>query len=101
MVSTDLKPPRYQAKHKVITDLFRQVPTKVEAEQFKLSQEKVDFFKQNGYLPNNKILNQEQLDQLRTSLEDIVQGKNPFKDELISGSTIEPQKGFAYFQGAW
>ena len=101
MVSTDLKPPRYQAKHKVITDLFRQVPTKVEAEQFKLSQEKVDFFKQNGYLPNNKILNQEQLDQLRTSLEDIVHGKNPFKDELISGSTIEPQKGFAYFQGAW
>ena len=74
MVSTELTPPRYQAKHKVITNLFRQIPTKAEAEQFKLPQEKVEFFKQNGYLPNNKILNQEQLDQLRISLEDIVSG---------------------------
>lgn len=101
MVSATMQAPRYQSKHKMITNMFSPVPSKKDAEKFKLSNAQINFFHQNGYLPNNKILDQTQLEQLRTSLEDIVYGRNPFKNDLVGNAVIEPEKGFAYFQGAW
>ncbi|MFW5887079.1 MAG: phytanoyl-CoA dioxygenase family protein, partial [Bacteroidota bacterium] len=70
--------------HGLVSDLFKWPGTREEWEQYKLTKEQVDFFKENGYLANVKLLEESQVDQLREELEQISDPNHP-KHDLFYG----------------
>ena len=46
--------------HNLVSDIFRKPESKKEWQQYKLSDEQVDFFKEYGYLANVKMLDEKQ-----------------------------------------
>ena len=73
-------------------------------EQFKLSAEQVAFFEEHGYLAGVKILDDEQVDQLRDELATLVDSKHPSHDlfyEYHSNESADPSKVLFHALGAW
>ena len=50
--------------HHLITDMFTIPNTNKEWEQYKLSEEQIAFFHENGYISGIKLLNEEQVEHL-------------------------------------
>jgi hypothetical protein len=64
--------------HSTISDLFPTLSPKLMFEKYKLSDEQVNFFNENGYLANVRILdNDQQIDQLLAELEQIMDPTHP------------------------
>jgi hypothetical protein len=57
--------------HHLITNMFRWPATEKEWEQYRLSKEQIDFFKENGFLAGVKMLDEEQIQTLRDQLNDL------------------------------
>jgi ectoine hydroxylase-related dioxygenase (phytanoyl-CoA dioxygenase family) len=82
---------------------FPKLVSITDAEPFKLSEEHVAFFRENGYLPRVEILTGDQVARLRDGLEDIVNQRNGREDELMGADTIDApgERKLTYMQGAW
>jgi hypothetical protein len=50
--------------HHLITNLFEWPTTEEDWEQYKLSQEQIDFFNENGFLAGIKMLDENQIERL-------------------------------------
>ena len=57
--------------HHAITGMFPLPKAKTDWEQYRLSQEQVEFFDANGYLAGIKMLNEDQLEALREEVSDL------------------------------
>lgn len=72
--------------------------------RFELSTDQIDFFKANGYLAGIKILNDEQVDALRSDLDGLMepeQAANPLFYEYNLNESSEPDKRLFHALGAW
>lgn len=90
--------------HHPVSDLFSTPNSKEEWERFKLSEEQVSFFDQNGYLSGIRILTDEQVEMLREQLNDLMnpnhEGHHLFY-EFHSNESNDPSKVLFHALGAW
>lgn len=97
--TTDLS--RY---HELISDFFRQPATPEEWEQYKLTDEQVIFFNENGYLSNIKLLEVWQVDVLNEQLAAIADPEHPGHHlfyEFHSNESADPNAVLFHALGAW
>jgi ectoine hydroxylase-related dioxygenase (phytanoyl-CoA dioxygenase family) len=86
--------------HDPISDLFPQPKSPEEWEQYMLSKEQIEFFKENGYLSGIKILDARQIEVLREELNKMING-NKYFYEFKSNESADPTKVLFHALGAW
>jgi len=90
--------------HQLAGKLFKWPATTAEWNQYRLSKEQVDFFNENGFLAGVKMLNAEQLEELRHELNDIMDIHHPSHElfyEFHSNESSDPQTILFHALGAW
>ncbi len=90
--------------HSLIGDMFQWPETKTGWEQYKLSKEQVNFFNENGYLPNIKLLEAWQVDQLNHELEEIQDPTHPAHElfyEFHSNESSDADSVLFHSLGHW
>jgi ectoine hydroxylase-related dioxygenase (phytanoyl-CoA dioxygenase family) len=72
--------------------------------KYRLSQEQLDFFDEQGYLSGLRILSDSQVEMLRGELQDLVAAEGPAKDlfyEYNSNESADPSRVLFHALGAW
>lgn len=88
----------------LVSDMFTWPRSKEEWERYRLSDEQVSFFNENGYLHNIKLLDQGQVDRLREELNGIMDPVNPDHDllyEFHTNESADPDKVIFHSLGHW
>jgi len=90
--------------HRPVSDLFPQPGTSAEWEKYRLSEDQVEFFNENGYLPGVRILTDVQVEALRKELDDLMnpahEGRELFHEYHANEST-DPNRVVFHALGAW
>ncbi len=92
------------AIHEQVSNMFPWPGTKNEWDQYRLTDDQVKFFNDNGYLAGIKMLNNEQIDFLRKELTDLVDSSHPgnsFFYEYNSNESTDPQTILFHALGGW
>ncbi len=63
--------------HALISDMFRWPKKKSDWDEYKLSQQQIDFFNENGYLGGVKMLDDKQVERLRNELTELTDPNHP------------------------
>jgi ectoine hydroxylase-related dioxygenase (phytanoyl-CoA dioxygenase family) len=88
--------------HEPLTGLFSgQVES---SDDFSLSESQIEFFNENGYLAGIKILDDEQIEALRSELEELMkpeQSKNPLFYEYHRNESEDKTRTLFHALGAW
>lgn len=90
--------------HELISDLFKQPASRDDWEQYRLSDEQVAFFHENGYLSNIKLLEEWQVDVLNEELVAATDPSNPGHHlyyEFHSNESADPNAVLLHALGAW
>ncbi|GIV20415.1 MAG: L-proline 4-hydroxylase [Armatimonadota bacterium] len=90
--------------HHPIGNLFRLPSTREEWQQYRLSEEQIAFFHENGYLPGIRILTEEQVEQLREELHGLMDPSHPGHRlfyEYHSNESKDPNTVLFHALGAW
>jgi hypothetical protein len=90
--------------HELISDLFRWPSNAREWDQYRLSDEEVDFFNENGFLSGIKMLEDRQLEILRDELTVIADPEHPGHKlfyEFHSNESTDPSTILFHALGAW
>lgn len=90
--------------HQPITDLFPQPVTAKEWEQYKLTQDQIDSFNENGYLSGIKLLNDQQIATLQEELAEITDPNhsgNHLFYEFQSNESTDPETVLFHSLGHW
>lgn len=102
---TDNIPVKDLAKyHQLVSDLFKMPQTDEEWEPYKLTEEQIQFFHENGYLAGIKLLSEEQIEVLRSELAAIVNPDHPgnkYFYEFHSNESGNPDTILFHALGAW
>jgi ectoine hydroxylase-related dioxygenase (phytanoyl-CoA dioxygenase family) len=91
-------------QHNLISDLFKRPHTIDEWAEYRLSDEQVQFYRENGYLAGVRLLNDEQVDVLRRELSELVDPGHPGNElfyEFNSNESADPKKILFHALGAW
>ena len=90
--------------HELATNIFKWPSRKEEWDQYKLSKDQVDFFNENGFVSGIRMLDNEQIEQLRTELAELADvnlpGHNLFY-EFHSNESTDPTTILFHALGAW
>jgi ectoine hydroxylase-related dioxygenase (phytanoyl-CoA dioxygenase family) len=87
--------------HQPITEIFLNPG---DFKDFSLSDEQIDFFSENGYLAGIEILSDEQIEILRSELDDLMkpeQAANPLFYEYHHNESVDKNKILFHALGAW
>ena len=87
--------------HRPLTDVFTK---NAESDDFRLSDEQISFFNENGYLTGVKILNNEQIEFLRNELSELMkpgQEENSLWYEFNLNESADKSKTLFHALGAW
>jgi ectoine hydroxylase-related dioxygenase (phytanoyl-CoA dioxygenase family) len=90
--------------HSPVSDLFPRPVTSQEWEAYRLSDEQVSFYKDNGYLAGIRILNDNQIDALRQELAALVDPAHPGHQlfyEFNANESADPDRILFHALGAW
>src|SRR5688500_4118037 len=90
--------------HNLISDLFTTPRTADEWDSYRLTNEQVEFYREYGYLAGIKLLNDDQIEMLRTELAELVDPAHPgnqFFYEFNSNESADPEKILFHALGAW
>ena len=90
--------------HKLAGQLFEWPSSENDWDQYRLSDEQVAFFKENGYLSHVKLLDSSQVASLRKELEEITDPNHPGHHlfyEFHSNESADPSKVLFHALGAW
>jgi len=90
--------------HKRITNLFNWPSAAEDWNQFRLTDEQVNFFHRNGYLAGIRALNDEQIETLRAELSELIDPGHPGHPlfyEFHSNEAIDPSTVLFHALGAW
>lgn len=90
--------------HQLVSDLFRWPDTTEEWERYRLTDEQVGFFNQNGFISGIKLLDDKQIEKLRNELAEIANPKHPghrFFYEFHSNESADPSTILFHALGAW
>ena len=69
--------------HHPLTKMFKIPASKKEWEKYKLSEEQVAFFNENGYVSGIKLLDEEQVEQLNAELAEVMDPAHPKNDYTL------------------
>jgi ectoine hydroxylase-related dioxygenase (phytanoyl-CoA dioxygenase family) len=92
------------ARHELLSDLFRRPTTKAVWDECRLTQDQVDFYHREGYLAGVRILDDDQVDMLRTELTELTERSHPGNSlfyEYNSNESKDPSKVLFHALGAW
>lgn len=90
--------------HELVSNFFKLPTTQEEWEPYKLTDEEVNFFHENGYLPNIKLLEEWQIDVLNEELATFADPDHPSHDlfyEFHSNESTDPNAVLFHALGAW
>ena len=90
--------------HEPIGKLFGTPPNKADWDQFRLSEEQLAFFNENGYLKGVRILSDKQVEMLRHELDDLTDPDRAPRNlfyEYNSNESNDPAKVLFHALGAW
>jgi ectoine hydroxylase-related dioxygenase (phytanoyl-CoA dioxygenase family) len=90
--------------HHLITDLFSIPINDKEWEKYKLSEEQIAFFEENGYVSGIKLLEADQVDQLNKELLEVMDPNHPNHDllyEFHSNESADPDRVLFHALGHW
>ena len=90
--------------HQPVSDLFPRPVTAADWEEYRLSDEQVAFYKENGYLAGIRMLTDAQLDVLRHELAELVDPSHPGHElfyEFNANESADPAKILFHALGAW
>jgi Phytanoyl-CoA dioxygenase (PhyH) len=90
--------------HQPVGKLFARATAKEEWEQYRLSEEQVEFFRENGYLKGVRILTDEQVEALRGELEYLMDPAHAGRElfhEYHSNESTDPNRVVFHALGAW
>jgi len=91
-------------RHDLVSDLFSLPRSAAEWERYRLSDEQVRFFHEQGYLSGIRILSDEQVERLRTELRELFDPKHPGNElfhEYHSNESPDPSRVLFHALGAW
>ena len=90
--------------HELVSDIFKWPTDKKAFEQYKLSQEQVDFFNENGFLGGIKMLDDAQIERLREELNELTDPNSPGHElfyEFHSNESSDANTILFHALGAW
>lgn len=90
--------------HQLAGKLFRWPSSRKEWESYKLGEEQVAFFRENGYLAGVKMLDEEQITEIRKELAEIADPAHPGHSlfyEFHSNESTDPSTILFHALGAW
>jgi len=91
-------------KHHLITNLFSWPPTKAWVEALRLTNDQIEFYRENGYISGIRLLKDDQLEVLRTELDELTnpdhEGRELFY-EYNSNESTNPNTILFHALGAW
>ncbi len=90
--------------HKQITNMFPWPQTKNDWDKYRLTENQVDFFNENGYLPGIKMLSDDQINFLRNELTELVNPShegNALFYEYNSNESTDPKTILFHALGEW
>src|SRR5207237_10936398 len=91
-------------RHTPITPLFNRQASSAEWQQYRLSKEQIDFIHATGYLAGIRVLNDEQIEALRTELVELIDPEHPGHElfyEFHSNESADPSTVLFHALGAW
>ncbi|MBB2151365.1 phytanoyl-CoA dioxygenase family protein [Pedobacter gandavensis] len=94
----------YSEFHHQLTDIFKKPSTKDQWDEYRLTEEQIQFFNENGYLSNIKLLEEEQIDFLKNDLHQITNVNHPGNalfHEFHSNESSNPETVLFHALGAW
>ncbi len=92
------------AHHQPITDLFPRPASREQLDRFRLSDEQVAFYHEQGYLSGIRVLEDHQVDALREELSELVDPAHPRHDlfyEFHSNESVNTSRVLFHALGAW
>lgn len=92
------------AYHNLIGNHFKKPGTPKEWNEYRLSDEQVEFYRENGYLAGIRLLNDDQIEVLRQELAALVDPRHPGNElfyEFNSNESADPEKVLFHALGAW
>ncbi|MEM9671618.1 MAG: phytanoyl-CoA dioxygenase family protein [Bacteroidota bacterium] len=90
--------------HHLVSDLFSWPKSAEEWEVYRLSEEQISFFQENGYLANIKLLEEWQVDKLNEELAELADPHHPQHDlfyEFHSNESSDPDSVLFHSLGHW
>ncbi len=90
--------------HAPISDLFAKLSAVGDAARYKLSDEQLEFYEENGYLAGVRMLNDEQVEALRQEVNALIDPNHPANSlfhEFNSNESNDPDKVLFHALGAW
>ncbi len=90
--------------HELATNLFQWPKSKEEWDQYKLSDEQVAFFNENGYLAGIKMLDEKQIETIQNEIAALADPKHPGHHlfyEFHSNESTDPFTVLFHALGAW
>jgi ectoine hydroxylase-related dioxygenase (phytanoyl-CoA dioxygenase family) len=91
-------------RHGPIGDLFVAPKTIEDWNQYRLTDDQIEFFQTNGYLAGIRLLNDEQIEALRGELTQLIDPDHPGHElfyEFHSNESTDPAKVLFHALGAW
>lgn len=92
------------AHHNLVGNLFRGPGSCEKWSEYRLSDEQVEFYRENGYLAGIRLLDDRQIDVLRRELAELVDPGHPGNKlfyEFNSNESADPEKILFHALGAW
>lgn len=89
--------------HGPVGDLFPAL-TETEADRYRLTNEQINFFQENGYLAGIKMLDDQQIEALRAGLAELLNAGHPGRElfyEYNQNESGDPNKILFHALGAW
>lgn len=90
--------------HTLVSDLFKMPSSKEEWDQYKLSDEQVAFFKENGFIGGIKMLDENQIETIRNEIAALADVQHEGHDlfyEFHSNESTDPSTILFHALGAW
>ncbi|MBI1387612.1 MAG: phytanoyl-CoA dioxygenase family protein [bacterium] len=91
-------------RHKPLGALFQSPETLEDWRKYRLSADQVEFYRENGYLPGVRILNDDQIESLRADLAELANPECPGRSlfyEYNSNEAEDPARVLFHALGAW
>jgi len=90
--------------HELVSDIFKWPATAAEWEEYKLSDEQVDFFNENGFVSGIRLLDEKQIEIIRNELARIADPKHEGHElfyEFHSNESTDPSTILFHALGEW
>ncbi len=90
--------------HALVSDLFKWPTSEAEWEAYKLSDEQIEFFNENGYISDIKLLDAHQIEQLRDELALITDPAHPANSlfyYFFANESSDPNSVLFHALGGW